>query len=143
MTVAVDSRSNSVIVTAPEQLFKQVEALVREIDRPVPESTDQVDVVMLKTTDAEVVRQALANILGGTGTSSTSSSSSSGGSTTRQGTPSPGTPRFDPEAIRRRIEFFRQLQQGRGGGGPGGRPGASRPGRPSPSGSGRSGRRGR
>ncbi len=143
MTVAVDSRSNSVIVTAPEQLFKQVEALVREIDRPVPESTDQVDVVMLKTTDAEVVRQALANILGGTGTSSTSSSSSSSGPTARPGTPSPGTPRFDPEAIRRRIELFRQLQPGRGGGGPGGRPGASRPGRPSPSGSGRSGRRGR
>ncbi len=134
MTVAVDTRSNSVIVTAPEQLYRQVEALVKEVDQPVPASTDQVDVVMLKATDAELVRQALANILG---EANQGSSPQQGAAGSRSATSPAGPPnRFDPEAIRRRIEFFRQLQ-GRGGA-PGGRPaiGPSRGGRPSPGGRG-------
>ncbi len=126
MTVVVDNRSNAVIVTAPEQLFRQVEALVAEVDRPIPESTEQVQVVTLKTTDAELVRQALSNILGSAESSSTGSSSQRSASSTA----TPGRP--DMDAIRRRIEMMRQFQQRSAA--PSGRPSTGGRGRPSSSG---------
>ena len=66
MTVGVDSRSNSVIVTAPEPLFRQVEALVQQIDQPGSTDTDVVSVVPIKVSDPELVQKTLNSILGST-----------------------------------------------------------------------------
>ena len=78
MTVGVDSRSNSVIVTAPEPLFRQVEELVRQIDQPGSTDTDVVSVVPIKVSDPELVQKTLNSILGSS--SSRTGSRSSGGS---------------------------------------------------------------
>jgi len=109
MIVGVDSRSNSVIVTGPEPLYRQVEALVRQIDQPGSTDTDVVSVVPIKVSDPELVQKTLNSILGA---SSRSGSRSSGGSSF-SGSSSSGGPSADD--IRRRMEFFQQL---RGGGGP-------------------------
>ena len=111
MTVGVDSRSNSVIVTAPEPLFRQVEALVQQIDQPGSTDTDVVSVVPIKVSDPELVQKTLNSILGGTGSRGGSRSSA----VPRRREASSGGP--SPDDIRRRIEFFQQL---RGSGGPGG-----------------------
>jgi len=112
MTVGVDSRSNSVIVTAPEPLFRQVEELVRQIDQPGSTDTDVVSVVPIKVSDPALVQKTLNSILGSS--SSRSGSRSSGGSSSSSGGSSGGASADD---IRRRIEFFQQLR-GSGGGGP-------------------------
>jgi type II secretory pathway component GspD/PulD (secretin) len=122
MTVGVDSRSNSVIVTAPESLFRQVEALVQQIDQPGSTDTDVVSVVPIKVSDPQLVQKTLNSILGSTssrtGSRSFSGSSPSGGSS---GAPS-------AEDIQRRIDFFRQMRGSGGGGPPGGFGGGGPPG---------------
>jgi hypothetical protein len=124
MIVGVDSRSNSLIVTGPEPLYRQVEALVRQIDQPGSADTDVVSVVPLKVSDPQLVQKTLNSILGTSsrsGVRSTSGSPPSGGS-------SSGASADD---IRRRIEFFQQLRGSGGppggfGGAPGGFGGSSR-----------------
>jgi type II secretory pathway component GspD/PulD (secretin) len=132
MTVGVDSRSNSVIVTAPEPLFRQVEEVVRQIDQPGGTDTDVVSVVPIKVSDPELVQKTLNSILG--------SSSSRSGSRSSAGSPPTGGSSGGPSAddIRRRIEFFQQLR-GSGGGGP--PSGFGGPGGFAPPGGGDSGRR--
>ena len=80
MTVGVDSRSNSMIVTAPEPLQRQVEAFVRQIDKPGSTDTDVVSVVPIKVSDPELVQKTLNSILGST-SGRTGSRSSSGSPT--------------------------------------------------------------
>jgi len=109
MIIGVDSRSNSLIVTGPEPLYRQVEALVRQIDQPGGTDTDVVSVVPIKVSDPELVQKTLNSILG-TSTSRTGSRSSSG--SPFSGGSSGGSSADD---IRRRMEFFQQL---RGSGGP-------------------------
>ncbi|TWU35112.1 secretin N-terminal domain-containing protein [Novipirellula artificiosorum] len=119
ITVAVDVRSNSLVVTATPQDFEEVRQLVIALDEGGMQSEESVEVVTLKgNIKADVVRQALESVLGTTvkstsGASSGASSSSSGGSTPAAS----GAPSSDE--IRRRIEMFRSMQAG-GGGAPGG-----------------------
>lgn len=116
MSISVDARSNSIIVTGPEPLFKQVEALVKQIDQPGNVDSDVVVVAPIRVSDPEVVQRTLNSILQST-TSRGSSTSSSGG-----GTPSPSSGGDSggaaPDQIRQRLEFLQRLQQGVGGGGP-------------------------
>lgn len=129
MTVAVDTRTNSLIVNAPRELFEEVETLVYYLDRASQESTDQYrQVVTFNGMDLEVLGRTL-KALGGekvTVTTSTGSTSTTPGST-RPGT-TPGGQQGseavqfqggDPaERIQRFLQFRDQLQ--RGGGFPGG-----------------------
>ena len=121
MTVGVDSRSNSVIVTAPEPLFRQVEELVRQIDQPGSTDTDVVTVVPIKVSDPELVQKTLNSILGASSTASRSRSSGGSSSGSSSGGPS-------ADDIRRRMEFFQQLRGSSGGGGPPGFGGGGPPG---------------
>jgi hypothetical protein len=126
MTLAVDSRSNSLIVTAPEPLFEEVKLLVEMIDQAGLDSIEDVSIVTLKRANPEIVQKALQSILGPSAQTGSSSSSSS----TSRPSATPGAPApfggASPEDIQRRIEFFQRM---RGGGGFGG--GAPTGGRPS------------
>lgn len=123
MTIGVDARSNSLIVTAPEPLFRQVELLVQQIDQPGSMDSDIVSVVPVKKADPEVLQKTLKTLMTGSTTGSSSGRSSAGASQPSSGGPS-------PDEIRQRIEFFRNLQGG-GGGPPGGFGGRSFGGRDS------------
>lgn len=63
MTISVDTRSNQLIVAASDDLFRQVESLVRQLDHNDSEMLPKTEVVTLKSNPA-VVRQALQAIVG-------------------------------------------------------------------------------
>ena len=124
MTIGVDPRSNSLIVAAPEPLFREVEMLVFQLDQEGLESDDAMDVVTIRHGNPASVQAALQALIGENLKTNTTTSTPSGGSSSS--TPSSGQPgggsSGDAAAIQQRIEFFRALQQGRGDGG-GGSPG--------------------
>jgi hypothetical protein len=125
MTLGVDQRSNSLIVTAPDPLFQEVQALVSQIDHAGTESNETIQVLTLKRASPELVQKAVTSIVGSSVTTGTTSSSTTGqSSSTSPSASSSESPRSEPnvEDIRRRIEFFRSLQQGGGPGGPTGGP---------------------
>jgi type II secretory pathway component GspD/PulD (secretin) len=126
MSVGVDARSNSLVVSAPEKLFKEVKLLVEQLDQAGTESQQDVRVVTLKRSNPATVQQALQSLLG----DSVESGSGSNGTSKTKG----GTSKKDEKSeaknaaaaneqmrdqIRRRVEFFNNLQRG-GGGSPGG-----------------------
>ncbi|MCC9658689.1 secretin N-terminal domain-containing protein [Rhodopirellula halodulae] len=118
--VAVDERSNSLVVTATPQDFEQVEELVGILDQQGMEQEEQTVVLPLAGgVRAEVLQQALESMLGVKATTSTSTSSSSGSSSSSSSSRSSMPTGSSPEDIRRRIEFFRS-RFGGGGGTPGG-----------------------
>lgn len=80
MTVGVDARSNSLIVSAPEPLFEEVEALVHQLDQPTA-SNEAVQVVPLVRADPVAIQQALSALTGGGVQTTTAPSESSGGVT--------------------------------------------------------------
>ncbi|MCA9118891.1 MAG: general secretion pathway protein [Planctomycetaceae bacterium] len=124
MTIGVDPRSNSLIVAAPEPLFREVELLVMQLDQEGLESDDSMDVVTIRYGNPTSVQTALQALIGEnlkTSTTTSTPSSGSSGSNSGPGQSSGGGPSGDAEAIQQRIEFFRALQQR--GGGSGGPPG--------------------
>lgn len=140
MSVAVDAASNSLIVTAPEPLFKEVEELVYQIDQASSELTEDVVVVSLKSANPEAVQQALASVMGESASRSSSQGGSSNRSSSNARSSSGGR---SPADMRARAEAFRRMREafGRGGRrGGGGDRGSSRGGAPQ---RGRGGGRGR
>jgi type II secretory pathway component GspD/PulD (secretin) len=94
MTLGVDTTTNQLIVSASDSLFKQVEALVQELDKAAMEARQTVRVVNVQTANAEAVQQALTTMIpkltvsAGSGRSS-SSRSSSGSRTSSSSGPTP------------------------------------------------------
>ncbi len=131
MTISVDARSNSLVVTAPEPLFRQVEQLVEQIDVPGSPDTDVVVVQPLRHSDPEVVKRALGTIINSTATRRPTTSGQQPQQAAGGGAPT-------ADQMRQRMEFLRSIQQGmQAGGGAGGRGGA--PGGGAPTGGGRMG----
>jgi hypothetical protein len=113
INIAVDTRSNSLIVSAPPQDFEDIRALVEAIDAGGMQSEETVQIVSLGgNLKADVVQKALESVLGKKTQTTSSASSSSTQPTGSQPTGSTGGTSQDD--INRRIEFFRSL---RGGGG--------------------------
>jgi type II secretory pathway component GspD/PulD (secretin) len=144
MSIGIDARSNSLIVSAPEALFQEVKALVEMLDEAAAESNnDAIQVVKLDSLNPEAVRQALSAIVGDNVTFGSSSSSRGQSSSSSPGS-SAGRPPDAPSTndVRRRM-FMRAMQERiRSGGSPfgGGRPdGSGRSGGDSPYGIGRPG----
>ncbi len=118
MTIAVDSRSNALIVTAPDQLYQQVEELVKMIDQGSANLDEEVVVVSLKKGNAEAVQKALAAVMGRTSTTTSSNNRNNMGGQ-RQGFGGGGFGGATSGDIQQRMQFLQQLQ-GAGGGGRGG-----------------------
>jgi type II secretory pathway component GspD/PulD (secretin) len=113
--VAVDERSNALVVTATPQDFQQVQELVEILDQQGLEQEEQTVVMPIAGgVRAEVLQQALESMLG---VKATTATSTSGGSST--GSSSSAPTGSSAEDVQRRIEFFRS-RFGGGTGGPGG-----------------------
>jgi len=80
MSIGVDSRTNSLIVSAPEPLFEEVRELVAALDRVASQDQETVQVVTLRESNPEAVRAALAALLGDAVQTSTTSSAAGRGS---------------------------------------------------------------
>ncbi|HTN73855.1 MAG TPA: secretin N-terminal domain-containing protein, partial [Pirellulaceae bacterium] len=64
MTISVDKRSNSLIVSAPDPLFQEVKALVAQIDLAGSDTGEVSRVITLKKANPETVQRALASVVG-------------------------------------------------------------------------------
>ncbi|TWT70098.1 secretin N-terminal domain-containing protein [Crateriforma conspicua] len=123
MKIAVDARSNSLVVTATSQDLAEVRQLVEALDDGSMETEEVAEVYTMDgATNPEVMQKAIEQFLGekeAEERANSNNSSSNGGSGTSSGGSS-------PEDIRRRIEAFRSRFGGGssgGFGGGGGRPG--------------------
>ncbi len=120
VSIAVDTRSNSLIVTAPPQDVEDIRELVEAIDAGGMQSEETVEIVSLKgNVKAEVVQQALNSVLGTQARSTSTTAGSNSGSASNT-TPGGGNTPSSAD-IQRRMEFFQQMRQ-QGGGGFGGAP---------------------
>jgi len=80
LTMAVDDRSNSLIVNAPQKIFDSVNMLAMELDKAAAESARTVKVVKVTNVDPVLVQQAIDAIQGRrTGMTSTSTRGQQGG----------------------------------------------------------------
>ncbi|MDR3233197.1 MAG: hypothetical protein LBT46_05975 [Planctomycetaceae bacterium] len=64
MTLSTDSRSNSLIVSAPESLYLEVKIFVEELDAVAAQQETVVETVGLKNINSSLARQTIANTLG-------------------------------------------------------------------------------
>lgn len=64
MAIGVDTRNNAIIVVAPDQLFEEVEQLVKQLDAAAAESNQTIRVVNLKNANPSSVQQALSALMG-------------------------------------------------------------------------------
>jgi type II secretory pathway component GspD/PulD (secretin) len=119
MTVSVDTRSNSLVVSAPDPLFESVKVLVESLDQPGMESPQSTQIVSIQGANAATMKQALTSVLGDviktntTSSGSTSTGGGSSGSTSSQGD-QPRQPSSDDfrEMMRQRMDFFNNMQRG-------------------------------
>ncbi len=64
MTVGVDTRTNSLVVSAPESLFNEVKSLVAQLDQETNGTNETMKVVTLKRSNPSAVQAALTQIVG-------------------------------------------------------------------------------
>jgi len=119
MSIAVDTKNNSLIVRAPDPLFEEVKLLVEELDSSEADSPETTRVVSLKHTNSAAVQKALTSILNNVNVT---------GATASTPTPSRGDDDDSPEEQARRamrrnwemIQEMRRMQERSGGGDRGG-----------------------
>ncbi len=132
LTLAVDKRTNQVVVWSDDTIFQEVKSLVESLDKAAQDAKRTVRVMSLQNTNSSVITSALGQLMpkvkvstsGPRASSSSSSNSSSSGSGTSPGTSSSGGSSGDVPNQDQMRELFRQ-QRG------GGQSGASPFGQPS------------
>jgi type II secretory pathway component GspD/PulD (secretin) len=133
MTIGVDAKSNSLIVSAPDYLFVEVKALVEHLDEVAVPEDEIVQVRSIKRTNPTLMQTSLQQRLGSNATiksssvastTSTSSRTQPSSSTSTQTGGQPGgfgdRSQQDADQARQRAEFFNAMSRGGGfgGGGP-------------------------
>lgn len=81
MTMAVNERSNSLIIRAPEQLFQEVSELLRLVDESAAQTTQ---VISVRGMNPEHIRRVLKDTIGSPRANRTGSDSDSSSNTTKQ-----------------------------------------------------------
>lgn len=74
ISVAVDTRSNSLIVSAPDHLFEEIRELVAVLDRAVEDTDQAVRVVTLSRASPDLVQRSITSVFGDTVTTSRTAS---------------------------------------------------------------------
>ncbi|MEM0924936.1 MAG: secretin N-terminal domain-containing protein, partial [Planctomycetota bacterium] len=126
IAVAVDEKSNSLVVTATTQDFREIELLVQALDEAGKQNEEDASVYTIKgNLPGEEIVKMLEAIVGAPVEAKSSTSERTSGDSSR---PSGSTSNAAAaDAFRQRIEAFRALRGGSGGG-PGGGFGGGRPG---------------
>lgn len=84
MSLGVDSRTNSVIVSAPEPLFAEVKQLIEQLDIAAVTSNQTMRVVTLRKASLTAVEEALSSLMGDSVQVTRTTSSSSSTTTPQQ-----------------------------------------------------------
>lgn len=127
LSIGVDTRTNSLIVSAPLPLFEEIRQLAETLDQQTTESNQVVRVVTLQRSNPQTIQKALAAIAGDKVRTQTTADagttpSSAGATVPPAGQQPTRTDDQFQEALRQRIEFFNRLR-GSGMFGPPGGPG--------------------
>src|SRR4029079_12863545 len=80
LSVGIDDRTNSLVLSCPEKLFQDIRKLVDQLEKASADTTQTVKVVSIKGIDPHLVQQALDAIQGRRTPSPGISSQSSGNS---------------------------------------------------------------
>lgn len=128
MTVGVDARSNSLVVRAPDALFYEVQALVEKLDTQQSGSEQATQIVSLKYSNTEAIKEALGPIIGEQNVTTQPQAAAGQGPQAENDRRNDDGARQQQEMMRRIQEFRERMQQSggrgdRGGGGRGGRGG--------------------
>lgn len=134
MSLGVDTRSNSLVVRAPDTLFEEVKLLVNQLDSEQLDSIQSTKVVSLKFSNSAAVKEALGSMLGDqVVTTKAAKANGQNGGEGDAAKQAAEASKQQQEFMRRIQEFRSRMQQGgggqRGGGQRGGRPGGQRGGR--------------
>ncbi|MEX0791837.1 MAG: secretin N-terminal domain-containing protein [Pirellulaceae bacterium] len=118
MTIGVDTRSNSLVVSAPDPLFESVKSLVDQLDQAGDDTNQSMKVIQIKNSTPEVIQKALTSLTGGAVTTGTAPTNTPGAQPAGGGAPNAA----DADAIRQRMEAFGRMRgmMGQGGGDRGG-----------------------
>jgi type II secretory pathway component GspD/PulD (secretin) len=121
LSIGVDTRTNTLIVSASDPLFRQVESLVKSLDESASQARRTVKVVSLQNANSSVVQQTLGSLLGKVRTNAPRS-----GGPEKQGATTPAaapattteaaTPEVDPTAQFMQQRMMQRMMQGGGGG---------------------------
>lgn len=116
MSIAVDTRNNTLIVRAPDPLFEEVKLLVQELDEREAESPETTRVVSLKHTNSAAVQKALTSILDNVNASTTTADTST---SSRRGDDDDDSPEERARRAMRRnwemLQDMRRFQERMGG----------------------------
>ncbi len=123
LAIGVDTRTNCIVVSAPEPLFQEVKDLVEELDRAAAtETTETTQVVSVHHVNPQLLQQVVGTLMSGTtsqrppsgavGRPSSSSFRPPGSSSPFGSRPPFGGSGSDWQ---RRLEFFRRLRSGSSG----------------------------
>lgn len=119
ISIAVDTKSNSLVVIATPQDFEDVRSLVQQLDEGGMTSEETITTYTMDgSMNPEVLKLALESILG-TQAKSTKTDATKPGGATASSSSGDGGAASSAEDIQRRIDFFRRLREGGGGGGGG------------------------
>lgn len=132
MTVGVDARSNSLVVRAPDALFFEVKALVEKLDTEQAGSEQATQIVSLKYSNTEVIKEALGPIIGEQNVTTQPQAAAGQQPEANNDRGGDDAARQQQEMIRRFQEMRERMQRGGGGGDRGdrgGRGGGGRGGR--------------
>ena len=111
MTISVDSRSNSLIVTSTQSLYDEVKAAVEMIDQAGADTEEVAEVVAIDgNINPTILNNALVSMFGSqVKTNTTSNNATTGGNNTQNRS-------FDANALQQRMNAFRGMQGGGNGG---------------------------
>lgn len=133
VAIGVDSRTNSLVVSAAEPLFSEIRLLVETLDQATAETSQSIRIVTLKRSNATTVQKALTAIVGDKASTSKPATDAAAAAATTAPQPQPSSggssapqgmdPRQLQEIMRQRMEMFNQMRGGSGGFPGGGFPG--------------------
>ncbi len=66
VTIGVDTRSNSIVVSAPDGIYNDIEALVKQLDQVSTTGTQKIEIVKLVHANTATVQKAVAAMVGET-----------------------------------------------------------------------------
>ncbi|MFN0017229.1 MAG: secretin N-terminal domain-containing protein [Pirellulaceae bacterium] len=91
MTIAVDERSNQIIVAAPDYLFQEVEQVVRDLDSAPVNADEFMAVVKLEGSNPDLIQRSLTKMFPSVTAGKTSPTSQTASNQSRSGTGSTGS----------------------------------------------------
>ena len=111
LTISVDQRRNALLVVAPDSLFEEIKTLVADLDFATPELSETIRYGRAGGSSPDMIRDALSTIIGEDAVTSESNAKPSSNTKKKNSgqNDKPQQPGF--EEMRRRMDFFRSIQQ--------------------------------